>query len=59
MPDDRDHIAEEALLLEVDAEKLRQLVDHNHEAHAGLESGQHRFGDEVGQEPKPNEARNQ
>ena len=42
----------------MDAEKLRQLIDHDDQADPGLESRQHRFRDEIGQEPKPKEARN-
>ena len=35
-------VAEEALLGDVDSQQLRHLVQHDHEADAGLEAGQHR-----------------
>jgi hypothetical protein len=44
---DAQDITEESRLLDVNAEQLRQLVQHDHEPDAGLEAGQHRRGDEV------------
>jgi hypothetical protein len=41
---------EEALLGDVDAQQLGHLVEHDDEADAGLETGQHRRGDEIGDE---------
>ena len=46
------HVVQERALGEVDAENLGQLIDDDHDADAGLESDQHRFGDEIGHEPK-------
>ena len=45
-------VAEEPLLGDVDPEELRHLVEHDHEADAGLEAREHRRGDEVGDEPE-------
>ena len=42
----------------MDTEKFRQLIDHYDKADAGFESRQHWFRDEIGQESKPKEARN-
>ena len=50
-------VGEEALLGDVDAEELRHLVEHDHEADAGLEAGQHRRGDEVGDEAQAQQPR--
>ena len=47
---DADEVGEEALLGDVDAEQLGHLVEHDHQADAGLEAGQHRRGDEIGDE---------
>jgi hypothetical protein len=44
------HVVEEALLGNVQAEEFRHLVEHDHQADARLETGQHRRGDEVGDE---------
>ena len=47
------HVAEEALFRDVDAEQLRHLIEHDHQTNAGLEAGQHRRRNEVRNEPKP------
>ena len=51
------HEADQALtdvaLRDVDAEQLRNLIDDDHDRDAGLEAGQHRRRDEVGEEPEP------
>ena len=39
---DAEQVAEEALLVDVDAEQFRHLVEHDHQADASLEPGQHR-----------------
>ena len=57
--DDRGDVAEEALLVDVDAEQLGQLVDDDDEADPRLESGQHRFRNEIGQESEPQDARSE
>ncbi len=51
------HVAEEALLVDVDAEQLGHLVDDDDEAHPRLESGQHRFRNEIGQEAHAQDSR--
>ena len=38
---------------EVDAEQLRELVEHDHEPDPRLEADEHRLGDEVGDEAEP------
>ena len=53
---DAEQVGEEALLGDVDAEQLGHLVEHDHEADAGLEAGQHRRGDEVGDEAETQQA---
>ena len=53
----RDQVAEEAGLREVDAQQLRELVDDDHEADARLEAGEHRVGDEGGDESQAEERR--
>ena len=41
----------------MDAEDLGQLIDDDHDADAGLESDQHRFGDEIGDESETQDGR--
>lgn len=41
-------VLEETGLVNVQAEQLGQLVDDDHQTDAGLETRQHRVGDEVG-----------
>jgi hypothetical protein len=53
------YIAKEAVLLDVQAEELRQLVEHDHEPDPRLESGEHRRRNEVGNESQPQQARQQ
>jgi hypothetical protein len=48
----RPHLGEEVVTLDRDAEHLVELAGRDHQPHPGLEAGQHRRGDEVGQEPK-------
>ena len=48
-----DQVPEEARLLDVNAEQLRDLVHDDHQADAGLEAGEHGFGNEVGDKPEP------
>ena len=48
-------VVEEPALVEVDAQQLRDLVDHDDEPDPRLESDQHRLGDEVGDEAEPQE----
>ena len=43
-------VDEEPVLGEVDSQQLRHLIQHDHEADARLEAGQHRRGNEVGDE---------
>jgi hypothetical protein len=50
MLDNAQQVLEEAVLGDVDAEELGHLVEHDHETDAGLESGEHRGGNEVGNE---------
>jgi hypothetical protein len=47
---DRGEVIEESGLLDVNAEQLRDLVHHDHQPDAGFESGEHRLGDEIGDE---------
>ena len=49
---------EESPLLKMDAQEFRDLIYHDHQPDPGLETDQHGFGDEVGDEPQP-EARSQ
>ena len=46
-------VAEEAGLVDVDAEQLRHLVEHDHQADSRLEAGEHRHRDEVRHETQP------
>jgi hypothetical protein len=48
----RPHLGEEAVALDRDAQHLAELAGGDVQPHAGLEAGQHRRGDEVGQEPQ-------
>ena len=57
MLDDGQQIPEEAGLRDVNAEQLWQLVDDDDDADARFEPGEHRFGDEVGDEPEPGRGR--
>ena len=50
---DADEVAEEALLLDVKVEQLRHLIEQDHHADPRLEAGEHRHGDEVRDEPQP------
>ena len=50
---DAEQVGEEAVLGDVRAEQLGDLVEHDDEADAGLESGQDRCRDEVGDEAEP------
>ena len=47
---DAQQVGKEALLGDVGAEQLGYLVEHDHQADAGLEAGEHRRGNEVGDE---------
>ena len=49
-PEQSDEILEERALREMHAEQLRYLIEHDHDADAGLEAGQHRLRDERGEE---------
>ena len=53
----RSAVGEEALLGDVDAEQLRHLIEHDHQPDAGLEAGQDRRRDEVGDEPETQQPR--
>ena len=53
---DAQDVGKEALLGDVDAQELGHLVEHDHEADPGLEAGQDRRGNEVGDEPQPQQA---
>ena len=55
--DDREEVTKKAALVDVDAKQLRDLVDHDHQADARLEAGEHRLGDEVGDEAEPQRGR--
>ena len=46
------NVAEEAFLRDVHAEQLRHLIEHDHEADAGLEAGQNGRRNEIGDEPE-------
>ena len=59
MFDDRDHVPEVTLLVDVDAEQLWQLIDHNHQADSRLESRQDRIRNEIGQESEPKNPRSE
>ena len=50
MVHDTQDIAEETLLRDMHAEQLRHLIEHDHQSDAGLEAGQDRRRDEVGDE---------
>ena len=52
---DGQQIVEERALGEMDAQQLRDLVQHDDEPDPRLEADQHRFGDEVGDEAQPQE----
>ena len=52
MLDQAQHVAEEALFRDVDAEQLRHLIEHDHQADAGLEAGQDRRRNQVRDEPE-------
>ena len=56
---DAEEVEEEALLRDVDAQELRHLVQHDHEADARFEAGQHRRGNEVGDESQTHQPRQQ
>ena len=47
MPQDGQQVSEESGLLDVDAEQLRDLIDHDDQADTRLEPGQDGLGDEV------------
>jgi hypothetical protein len=51
--DDAGEIVEERTLVEVNAEQLWHLVEHDDEPDTGLESRQHWFRDEIRDEPEP------
>jgi hypothetical protein len=48
-----EQVLQEGALVEMDAQQLGQLVDHDHEADPGLEAGQDRLGDQVGDGAEP------
>jgi hypothetical protein len=52
LPQRRPDLGEEVVALDRDAEHLAELAGGDHQPHAGLEAGQHRRGDEVGQVPQ-------
>ena len=54
---DAEEVVEEALLGDVDAQELRHLVQHDHESDPRLEAGQHRRGNEVGDESQAHQPR--
>ena len=54
---DAEEVGEEALLGDVDSQKLRHLVQHDHEADPRLEACQHRRGNEVGDKPQTHQPR--
>ena len=56
---DRSQIAEEAGLGKVDAEELRDLVEHDDEPDPRLEADQDRLGDEVRDEAEPQQGRHE
>lgn len=55
--EDGQQVVEEGALLEMDAQELRELVQNDDEADAGLEADQHRLGDEVRDEAQPQDGR--
>ena len=56
---DADDVEEETPLGDVDSQKFRHLVQHDHETDSRFEAGQDRRGDEVGDEPQPHQPRQQ
>ena len=52
-------IAEESVLVDVQSEELRQLIEDDHEPDARLEPGEHRRGNEVGDETEAQQPRQQ
>ena len=54
--DDRQHVAEESGLDDVNAKQFRNLIHHDDQTDGGFEPGQHRLGDEVGDEAKTKRA---
>ena len=59
MRGDRRHIAKKTRLVDVDSEQLGQLIDDNHQADAGLEPGQDRLRNEIGDKAETQGARGQ
>ena len=53
---DAEQVGKEPLLGDVDAEEFGHLVEHDHQADPCLEAGQHRRGNEVGDEPQAQQA---
>ena len=52
-----EEIGEESLLGDMDAQELRHLVQHDHESDPRFEAGQHRRGNEVGDESQAHQSR--
>jgi hypothetical protein len=55
--EDGKEVAKEPGLLDMDAEQLRDLIDHDHQPDPRLETSQHRLGDEVGDKAQPQHGR--
>ncbi len=51
-PEQSEEILEERALREMHAEQLRHLIEHDHDADAGFEPGQHGLRDERGEKPE-------
>ena len=56
---DAHQVGEEPLLGDVDAQQLGHLVEHDDQADPGLEAGEHRRGNEIGDEPQAQHGRQQ
>jgi hypothetical protein len=53
---DGQHVAEESGLDDVNAKQFRNLIHHDDQTDGGFEPGQHRLGDEVGDEAETKRA---
>ena len=56
---DADNVEEEAPLGDVDSQKFRHLVQHDHETYSRFEACQHRRGNKVGDKPQTHQPRQQ
>ena len=53
MQNDRSDVPKESRFLDVSAEQLRHLVNHDDQSYACFETRQHGIRNEIGDEPKP------